>query len=126
MVGRIGSHVKLDLLDLMAAVVNRDAERVVDAFEALGDSGVEASRDALVRDVGHLLDRYVGRLLAALRMEEVTAKIFATTRRHLLRMPAELVQLLKILAMNEGAGRHLDPSCNASTVAVPFVRRVMR
>lgn len=126
MVGRIGRHAKLDLLDLMAAVVNRDAERAVDAFEALGVAGVEASRDALVRDVRHLLDRYVGRPLAALRMEEVTAEIFATARRHHLRMPAELVLLLKTLAMNEGVGRHLDPSFNASTVAAPFVRRVMR
>jgi ubiquinone biosynthesis protein len=126
MVGRIGSHARLDLLDLMAAVVDRDAERAVDAFEALGVAGVEASRDALVRDVAHLLDRYVGRPLAALRMEEVTAEIFATARRHRLRMPAELVLLLKTLAMNEGVGRHLDPGFNASTVAAPFVRRVMR
>ena len=126
MVGRMGNQQKLDLLDLMAAVVDRDAEQVVDAFEALGVAGVAARRDELVRDVAHLLERYVGRPLADLRFDEVTAEIFATARHHHLRMPAELVLLMKTLAMNEGVGRHLDPSFNASAVAAPFVRRIMR
>lgn len=129
MVGRIGNHQKLDLLDLMAAVVDGDAERAVDAFEALGVVGVAgdaARRGDLVRDMGYLLDRYVGRSLADLRFEEVTAEIFAVARRHHLRMPADLVLLMKTLAMNEGVGRHLDPRFNASAVAAPFVRRVMR
>lgn len=129
MVGRIGNHQKLDLLDLMAAVVDGHAERTVDAFEALGVAGVAgdaARRSELVRDMGYLLDRYVGRPLADLRFEEVTAEIFATARRHQLRIPADLILLMKTLAMNEGVGRHLDPRFNASAVAAPFVRHVMR
>jgi ubiquinone biosynthesis protein len=126
MVGRIENTAKLDLLELMAAVVDRDAERAVDAFEALGVAGVEARREGLVRDIAHLLDRYVGRPLAALRMDEVTAQVFTTMRRHRLRMPEDLVLLLKTVAMNEGVGRRLDPGFNAAAVAVPFVRRAMR
>jgi ubiquinone biosynthesis protein len=129
MVGRVGNHQKLDLLELMAAVLDRDAERAVDAFEALGVAGVagDASRrDELVREVGHLLDRYVGRPLADLRFEEVTAEIFAMARRHRLRIPVDLVLLMKTLAMNEGVGRYLDPGFNAAGVAAPFARRVMR
>ncbi len=129
MVGRVGTHQKLDLLDLMAAMVDGDAERAVNAFEALGVAGVAggaARRDELVRDVGYLLERYVGRPLADLRFDEVTADIFATARRHQLRIPADLILLMKTLAMNEGVGRHLDPRFNASAVAAPFVRRVMR
>jgi ubiquinone biosynthesis protein len=129
MVGRVSNHQKLDLLDLMAAAVEGDAERAVDAFEALGVVGVAgdtARRDALVRDMGYLLERYVGRSLADLRFEEVTAEIFATARRHYLRIPAEMVLLMKTLAMNEGVGRHLDPGFNAVAVAAPFARRVMR
>lgn len=126
MVGRVENDAKLDLLELLAAVVDRDAERAVDAFEALGVIGVEARRDALTRDVAHLLDRYVGRPLAALQMEEVTAEVFATARRHQLRMPVELALLLKTLAMNEGVGRRLDPGFNAAAVAAPFVHRAIQ
>jgi ubiquinone biosynthesis protein len=129
MVGRVGTRQKLDLLDLMAAMVDGDAERAVNAFEALGVAGVAGDamrRDELVRDVGYLLDRYVGRPLADLRFDEVTADIFATARRHHLRIPADMILLMKTLAMNEGVGRHLDPWFNASAVAAPFVRRIMR
>jgi ubiquinone biosynthesis protein len=126
MVGRVGTQAKLELLELMAAVVERDAERAVDAFEALGIANVASHRDALTRDVAHLLDRYVGRSLAALRVEEVTAQIFSTMRRHRLRMPEDLVLLLKTIAMNEGVGRALDPGFNAAAVAAAFLRRAMR
>jgi ubiquinone biosynthesis protein len=126
MVGRVGHHAKLELLELMVAVVERDAERAVDAFEALGVANVASHRDALTRDVAHLLDRYVGRPLAALRMDEVSGQIFATMRRHRLRMPEDLVLLLKTIAMNEGVGRALDPGFNAAAIASPFIRRAMR
>lgn len=126
MVGRISSAMKLDLFDLMSAVVARSPDQVVDAFEALGISGVGMNRAALVRDVGHLLERYIGRPLVEIRMDEVTEAIFAVVRRHRLRMPAELVLLMKTLAMNEGVGRHLDSGFNASEVAAPFVRTAMR
>ena len=112
------------MLELLVAVVDHDAERVVDGFEALGVIGVEARR-ALTRDVA-LLDRYVGRSLGALRIEEVTAEVFATARRYQLRMPVELALLLKTLAMNEGVGRRLDPGFNAAAVAAPFVHRAVQ
>jgi ubiquinone biosynthesis protein len=126
MVGHIENDAKLDLLELLVAVVDHDAERVVDGFEALGVIGVEARRDALTRDVAHLLDRYVGRPLGALRIEDVTAEVFATARRYQLRMPVELALLLKTLAMNEGVGRRLDPGFNAAAVAAPFVHRAVQ
>ena len=126
MVGRIAVGARLDLLDLAAAVVERDAARAVDAIEALGVAGVEASRDGLVRDVGRLLDRHVGQSLGELRVAEVTAELFAVVRRHRLRMPTELALLLKTLAMSEGVGRHLDPDFNAAAVAAPAIRRAIR
>lgn len=114
MVGHISGVMKLDLLDLMAAVVVGDADRAVDAFEALGIAGVEANRVVLARDIGHLLDRYLGRPLAELRINEITEEIFAVVRRHGLQLPAELVLLMKTLAMNEGVGRRLDPGSTAA------------
>lgn len=126
MVGRVSRGAMLDLLEVLSAVVDRDPARIVDAFEALGIVGVTAHRSALERDIGRLLDRFLGRPLAEVRMDILTGQIFALSRRYRLRMPAELALLLKTLAMNEGVGRHLDPSFNAVAVAAPFVRRVMR
>lgn len=126
MVGRIMGTTRLDLVDLMSAVVDQSPERAVDAFEALGVSGVEESRAALVRDVGHLLDYFVGRPANELRMDDLAESIFGLARGHQLRMPPELVLLLKALAMNDGVGRRLDPSFNLIEVAAPFARNAMR
>jgi ubiquinone biosynthesis protein len=126
MVGRLSRALRGDLLDLMDAVVDEDATRAVDAFERLGIAGIEGSKEALVRDVGHLFDRYLDRPLAEVRVADLADSIFALTRRHRLRMPAELVLLLKTLAMNEGVGRQLDPGFNVTGVAAPFVHTLMR
>jgi ubiquinone biosynthesis protein len=126
MVGRLPRGVRHVLLELLDAVVSEDAARTVDAFEALGIVGVEAAREALIRDVEHLFGRFLGRPLAEVRFADLAESIFALTRRYHLKMPAELVLLLKTLAMNEGVGRRLDPDFNAVGVAAPFVRRQMR
>ena len=126
MVGRISGAMQLDLLDMVSAVVDEDAERAVDAMEALGISGITVNRDALTRDFGHLLDRYLGRPLGDLNVDEMADAVFTVIRRHRLRMPAQLVLLLKTLAMNEGVGRRLDPGFNLTSVAAPFVRGMMR
>lgn len=126
MVGRLRGTTKLEILDLMSAVVARDPDLVVDAFEELGIAGTGATRAALARDVGHLLDRYVGRPLGEIHVDEVTDAVFAVVRRHHLQMPADLVLLLKTLAMNEGVGRRLDPGFNASAVAAPFAKAALR
>lgn len=52
--------------------------------------------------------------------------VFTIVRRHRLHMPADLVMLLKTLAMYEGVGRVLDPEFNIIPVAKPFVEKEMR
>jgi ubiquinone biosynthesis protein len=126
MVGRLSRGLRGELLELLDAVVAEDAARTVDGFEALGIVGIEAARESLIRDVGHLFGRFLGRPLADVRIADFAESIFGLTRRYRLRMPAELALLLKTLAMNEGVGRQLDPEFNVTAVAAPFVRRQMR
>lgn len=126
LVGRIGGRTRLDLLDLLSAVIARDADRAVDVFGALGVAGIDAARLAFTRDISHLFDRYLGRPLQDLRMDELIGDLFALVRRHRLRMPTELVLLLKTLAMNEGVGRSLDPSFNVVDVATPFAHEALQ
>jgi ubiquinone biosynthesis protein len=126
MVGRLSGRMQLDLLELMAAVVAEESEYVVDAFEALDITGAGRARAALVRDVGHLLERYVGLPLAEIQLTEATEQVFTIVRRYGLAMPAELVLLLKTLAMNEGVGRRLDPGFRLLAVATPFVRHTLQ
>ncbi|CAN5422356.1 AarF/ABC1/UbiB kinase family protein [soil metagenome] len=126
MVGRISDEMKLGLLDLVAAAIARDPGRIVDSMEALGMAGVNDRRSTLVRDVGRMLERYVGLPLSEIDIGETIDTLFATIRRNQVRMPAELVMLLKTLVMVEGVGRYLDPDFNTLTEMTPFVQGEMR
>lgn len=126
MVGRISRAMKLELLDVISAVIAQDPERIVDGMEALGIAGVVENRAALERDMSHLLERYVGLSLAELRIGEMIETLDTVIRRHRLHIPAELALLLKTLVMMEGVGRYLDPGFNTLAVATPFVQREAR
>ena len=93
----------------------------------LEEPGIAGTRrDALTREVGHLLDRFLDQPSEALQMDEVTAEVFAIMRRQWLRMPANLVLLPRTLAMSESVGRHLDPDFNVTTAAAPCVKRAVQ
>ncbi len=126
MVGHLSDRLKLDLIDLVAAIVTSNAEEMVNALEALGIAGAGARRDALARDLNRLLARYLGRTLGEIRIDELSDALFTTIRQHQLRMPTDLVMLLKTLAMYEGVGRVLDPDFNIMPVASPFVEQEMK
>jgi ubiquinone biosynthesis protein len=126
MVGRISKTMKLDLLDLLNAITSQDASQAVYCLEALGVAGVGANRVALVRDINHMFDRFLGQTLDQIDINELSGTLFAIIRRHHLQMPSDLVMLLKVLGMYEGTGALLDPDFNVLAVAAPFVKDLMK
>ena len=126
MVGRISKTMKLDLLDLLNTITSQDASQAVYCLEALGVAGVDANRVALVRDINHMFDRFLGQTLDQIDINELSGTLFAIIRRHHLQMPSDLVMLLKVLGMYEGTGALLDPDFNVLAVAAPFVKDLMK
>ncbi len=126
MVGRISKTMKLDLLDLLNTITSQDASQAVYCLEALGVAGVGANRVALVRDINHMFDRFLGQTLDQIDINELSGTLFAIIRRHHLQMPSDLVMLLKVLGMYEGTGALLDPDFNVLAVAAPFVKDLMK
>ncbi len=126
MVGRISKTMKLDLLDLLNTITSQDASQAVYCLEALGVAGVGANRVALVRDINHMFDRFLGQTLDQIDINELSGMLFAIIRRHHLQMPSDLVMLLKVLGMYEGTGALLDPDFNVLAVAAPFVKDLMK
>lgn len=125
MVGRISERLRLNLLDLLNAVISQDTDELVDSLETLGIAGVGANRAALSRDLGYMLDRYMGRTLEQLNISDISNDLFTVIRRHHMQLPSDLVMLLKVLVMYEGTGRLLDPGFNVMAVAEPYVKKSM-
>lgn len=125
MVGRLDETTSDALLTLIGAVVDRDADSVIDALASLSILRHGADRAGLRRDIQHLIDRYYGLSLDEYRFETIFRDVMSVVRRRRLQLPAELSLLLKTLAMNDGLGKRLDPDFQPFAVAEPYVRRAV-
>lgn len=122
MVGQLDVRVREALVELFAAVASQDAAGVTDAMEHLGILRSPSARDAVRRDVHHVIERYYGLSVDQFTLREYLDDVLAVVRRHRLTLPAELALVLKTVGMSEGLWRRLDPAFNAAAVAEPFAR----
>jgi ubiquinone biosynthesis protein len=120
MVGRLDDTTKAALLRIAVAVSRRDPDRLVDALFGAGLGGAFASRAALKRDLGHLVNRHMNRPLKDIVAREFVNEMHEIFRRHRLQVPAELAQLIKLVAMSEGLGVQLDPEFRLFEFAAPY------
>ncbi len=123
MVGRLDESTRAVLLRVAVAVARRDPDRLVDALLAAGMAGAATARDALKRDLGHLLNRYMDRPIKDIAARSFVHEVLAMARRHRLQIPTELVQLAKVIAMSEGLGARLDPEFRLFEFAAPYFQR---
>jgi ubiquinone biosynthesis protein len=123
MMGRLDETTKAALLRIAVAVSRRDPDRLVDALMAAGLGGGSASRTALRRDLGHLVNRHMDRPIKDIVAREFVSEMHEVVRRHHLQMPTELAQLIKLIAMSEGLGARLDPEFRLFEFAAPYFQK---
>ncbi|HEX2172839.1 MAG TPA: AarF/ABC1/UbiB kinase family protein [Dehalococcoidia bacterium] len=123
--GQIEDALRRQLIRLLAAIVERDIDRIIDAYADLGVIQREADRQALGRELHFLLDRYYGRSLREIRVNAIVGDIMVVVRRFHLVLPTQLALLLKTVAMNEGMGSQLDPGFVATNAAGDYVRQAL-
>lgn len=126
MVGQLSEELRHSFLQLFVATIQQDASAITDEMEMLGILRSISERDAVRRDVQHVLNRYYGLAVDEFSLSEYINDVLSVVRRHALQLPADLALLLKTVAMSEGLWRRLDPHFNASRVSEPFVQRALR
>lgn len=125
MVGKLDERTQEQLADLLIAISNQDADRLVDAFLDLGVTRKQVNRESLSRDVEHLLSTYWDRALKDLEVGPLLNDVFAVMRNHHLHLPSNLALLLKTVIMIEGLGANLDPEFHLTTVLAPYTQRMV-
>lgn len=123
MVGHLDEELRHLFWQLLIATVRQDAAAVTDGLESLGVLRSPAARDAVRRDMHHMLERYYGLAIDKFEISEYISDLLSIVRRHGLQLPAELALVLKTVAMSEGLWRQLDPAFKAASIAEPYVER---
>jgi ubiquinone biosynthesis protein len=122
MIGQLDEELRHTFLQLFLAIAQQDSAGIVDQMEHLGILRLPSTRDAVRRDVAHVLQRYYGLATDEFSLTEYIKDVLTVVQQHRLQLPAELALVLKTVGMGEGLWRTLDPSFNAASVAEPFVR----
>ncbi|MDN0076181.1 AarF/UbiB family protein [Crenobacter sp. SG2303] len=124
MVGRL-SHARRDeIIDLLAALAERDERAVLDVLiEWTGSHPVDEHKFAY--DIGELMFTYDHVPLKNINITQLINDIMGLIREHSILLPPELTLLFKALITLEGLGRQLDPDFQLIEHITPFVRELM-
>ena len=126
MVGRLDRRCREDFADLVYGAAARDAPKTTTALLRLAehDDEWEVDTRALERDVGEMLDLHVVTELGRVDMGRLLQQLFDLLGKHRLRIPADLVMMLKAMTTAEGVGVVLDPQIDMVAIATPYVRKL--
>jgi ubiquinone biosynthesis protein len=118
-IGVLTQERRAEFLDLLSAVVSRNADRAAEVLLAWSDGRVDA--DELEQDCAEFIDRYRGRSLESLGAGELVADVNALARENGLVFPPDVALLLKFFLTLENLGRALEPAFVMSAHVEPFV-----
>jgi ubiquinone biosynthesis protein len=125
-VGRVNRRLRERIAEAIAAIARHDAERLAEIVLAVTSAQRTPDLPELTRDLEELLDVYGDVAIGDLSLTEVLTSIVSVVSRHRLKLPADLLLLVKAIATMEGVGRRLDPSFKMVEYAAPLVDALAR
>ena len=126
MVGRLTDELKFQLIDLIVAILRRDADRVMRHLLFSSEIDVDADTQNLKRDVSEFIEDYYEVPLQDLNAGRLLADFIDILSRYRIRFPSDLMLLAKALVTIEGIGRQLDPDFNMISHMKPFMEKLIQ
>ncbi|MEJ2724270.1 MAG: AarF/ABC1/UbiB kinase family protein [Deltaproteobacteria bacterium] len=126
MVGRLDRESRENLADLLVGLAKKDASVVTDALLTITSWDAEPDRHLLERDVSEFMDSHFYKPIKQLEFGKLIHQLFGMASRHRLRLPPDILFLIKVFNALESLGRGLDPEFDMIERARPFVERVQR
>jgi ubiquinone biosynthesis protein len=124
-VGRIGRRMRDELAQVVLAIGRRDAERLADLVVAIATPLRPANMELLTADLAEMLDVYADVAIGDLSLRDVFRSITDAMARHRLRLPADVLLLIKSISTIESVGRDLDPTFRIVEYATPHVEEML-
>ena len=122
MFGQLDAKTRERIADLLLGLLAEDVDRVVRVLELLEIHGDGVDPKQLRRDVGELISNYSELTLDNIDLAHLLRELIALIRTHHLRIPADLVLLIRSLVTIESVGRALDPRFDIAGQLRPFMR----
>lgn len=125
-VGRIGPELKRSLARIFVSIVEADPDGLARECVRIGVARRSADIMGLKEDFADLFDRYYGKPLSSIETGRYLGEILSIIGKRGLRMPMELILLMKALVIVGDIARDLDPDLVLLDVIRPYAKRVIR
>jgi ubiquinone biosynthesis protein len=126
MVGRLDRESREDLADLLMGLAQRNASAVVEALLKITSWDTEPDLHSLERDVSEFMERHFYKPIKELEFGKLIHQLFDMASKHHLRLPPDILFLIKVFNALESLGRGLDPEFDIIERARPFVEQVQK
>jgi ubiquinone biosynthesis protein len=124
-VGRINRQMRDWLAETIMAVHRHDADRLAEIVAAVATPLRPVDMRELSRDLEEMLDTYADLALRDLSLGALFGSITDAMARHRLKLPADLLLLIKSVTTIEAVGRQLDPTFKIVEHATPLVESLI-
>ncbi len=126
MVGMLDEEMRERLVDLFLAVVRQDVRSATRLIELIGQPTEPIDKTLLNVDVRDFVDNYYGVALERIRIGSLLGDFVGILSNHHVRVPGDLMILIRALVTLEGVGRELDPEFNLAKELKPFIEKLVR
>ena len=124
MVGRLTAARRDEIADLLAALVSRDIDTLLETLIMwANDATVDEAK--LAADLDEFIGNYDNAPLKHVRFSALLNDLTTIMRENGLAVPPDLTMLFKALITLEGLGRQLDPDFQIMNHLTPFVKKVI-
>lgn len=124
LMGRLSRQDREDFTDLMLSIVTKNDRKITDGVLRITIQFGEIEYDALNRDLGDLLDRYLYLPLKELQAGKILGELLDLVQRHKLSIKPNLYLMIKAMSTIEGVGLMLDPELEIINLAEPYIKNV--
>ncbi|MBN2011437.1 2-polyprenylphenol 6-hydroxylase [candidate division KSB1 bacterium] len=125
MMGTIDDELRDLLGDLMHGIITKDVTRIIRVFAEIGIIDDQMDERALRNEITDFIERYYQIPLYQLNVELIIGEFSDIVRRHHIQLPTDFVLMGKVLVIEEGVGRTLDPTFDFITMARPYIQKLM-
>lgn len=124
-VGRVNRRLRERLAETVLAIGRHDADRLAEVVVAVATALRPVDMGELSRDIEEMLDVYADVSVGDLSLGEVFRSITDAMLRHRLKLPADILLLIKSLSTVEGVGRQLGPEFKIVEYARPHIEELI-
>jgi ubiquinone biosynthesis protein len=126
MVGRIDDTTRRQVVDILLAAADRDAQRLTDAVLRVCGTPDDLNRSALSQDLTELFEDYGVQSMGQFNVSGALTGLTEILHRHGLILPGNLSMLIKCLILLEGTSRLLNPQFNLAELLEPWRQKYLR